>query len=85
VQTLYKGGSVLPAKVEDSEADLKVYVNAAGRPVIRKQIVARAPQPSPGNEPPEVQQLKRDLDRLSSVVEQLRKRVVELEKSRRSK
>lgn len=35
-QTAFKGGMLLPAKVDSAAVGIKVYVNAAGRTVIRK-------------------------------------------------
>jgi hypothetical protein len=40
LQTLSKSGDSLPETVDATNVGLKVYVNAAGRPVIRKKALS---------------------------------------------
>ena len=83
LQIVLKDGKAEPAEVDKVPPGLKVYVNSERRTLILPHVVGRpALPPPPIVEQPSVYGLQREVQELRLIVEQLRKRIEELEKDR---
>jgi hypothetical protein len=86
IQIALKDGKFDPATLDHPKEIVKVYANANRLAVIRPQVVARSSSPqSPVAQEPSLQQLRREIAELRSIVDELRKRTADLEKGRTGK